>query len=159
MRLRSLGMIALLAGLLLPVPAHATQTHGGPEGLVVHQFAHLFFIFSMGLFIYWLRKRRLVSDKGWRYIQYAALFFIFWNLDAYLSHWLSEQSNILTMETIQDWQFRISTAPGLQWLGAIYYLTKLDHLLCVPAMLFLLLGLRRLYHASSQISDDREPAP
>lgn len=158
MRLRSLGMIALLIGALLPVPAHATQTHGGAEGLVVHQFAHLFFIFSMGLLIYWLRKRRLVSHKGWRYIQYAALFFIFWNLDAFFSHWLLEQSNILTVETTQGRQFRISTASGLQWLGTIYYLTKLDHLLCVPAMLFLLLGLRRLYHASSQISDDREPA-
>lgn len=159
MRLRSMGMIAFLAGALLPASAHATQTHGGPEGLVVHQFAHLFFIFSMGLLIYWLRKRRLVSDKGWRYIQYAALFFIFWNLDASFSHWLLEQSDSLTVETIQSRHFRISTAPGLQWLGSIYYLTKLDHLLCVPAMLFLLLGLRRLYQADSSISNDRESAP
>jgi hypothetical protein len=152
-------MKALLSGVLLPTSAYATQTHGGPEGLVVHQFAHWFFIFSMGLLIYWLRKRRLVSDRGWRYIQYAALFFIFWNLDAFLSHWLLEQSDILMVETIQDRHFRISTSPGLQWLGSIYYLTKLDHLLCVPAMLFLLFGLRRLYHASSAISDDRESAP
>jgi hypothetical protein len=150
-------MTASLAGLFLPSMAHATQTHGGAEGLVVHQFAHLFFIFSMGLLIYWLRKRRLVSDRGWRYIQYAALFFIIWNLDAFFSHWLLEQSDTLTVETIEGMRLRISTGPGLQWLGGVFYLTKLDHLLCVPARVFLWLGLRRLYHTSAAVPDDREP--
>jgi hypothetical protein len=30
------------------------------------------------------------------------------------------------------------------WLSTVYYLAKLDHLLCVPAMIFLMLGLRHM---------------
>lgn len=155
---RSIFRVAIIAGLLHPTHALATQTHGGAEGLFVHQFAHLFFTFSMGLLIYWLRKRRLVSSEGWRYIQYAALFFIAWNLDAFFSHWLLEQSDFITVQNLDDMKIHITTAEGMQWLAEVYYLTKLDHLLCVPAMLFLLLGIRRLYKSSPAINTHKEPA-
>lgn len=125
---------------------------------MVHQIAHLFFTFSMGLLIYWLRKRGLVSRKGWRYIQYAALFFIAWNLDAFFSHWLLEQSGFISVENIQGMKMRVTAAEGLGWLSQIYYITKLDHLLCVPAMLFLLLGIRRLYRSSLLAKPNQEPA-
>jgi len=149
---------ALFIWLLQPTPVFATQTHGGLEGLFVHQFAHLFFIFSMGLLIYWLRKRQLVSSEGWRYIQYAALFFIAWNLDAVFSHWLLEQSGFVVIQNLDGMQMQITTAQGFGWLAEIYYLTKLDHLLCVPAMLFLLIGLRRLYKSSFPMKEYQEPA-
>jgi hypothetical protein len=149
----------LFIWLFLPATAYATQTHGGLEGLYVHQIAHLFFTLSMGLLIYWLRKRGLVTRKGWRYIQYAALFFIAWNLDAFFSHWLLEQSGFISVENIQGVQMRITLVKGHRWLAEIYYLTKFDHLLCVPAMLFLLLGLRRLYRASLLEKPHQEPAP
>lgn len=125
---------------------------------MVHQIAHLFFTFSMGLLIYWLRKRGLVSRKGWRYIQYAALFFIAWNLDAFFSHWLLEQSGFISVENIQGMKMHVTVAEGLDGLAQIYYLTKLDHLLCVPAMLFLLLGLRRLYRSSHLEKPHQESA-
>ena len=64
----------------------ATQAHGEPEGILAHQLAHLFFILSMGVLIYWLRERNLVVEKAWRCIQYSALFFILWNLDTILAH-------------------------------------------------------------------------
>ncbi|MGD8834598.1 MAG: hypothetical protein PVJ19_06640 [Desulfobacteraceae bacterium] len=97
--------------------------------------------------------------KGWRYIQYAALFFIAWNLDAFFSHWLLEQSGFISVENIRGVQMRITPAKGHHWLAEIYYLTKFDHLLCVPAMLFLLLGLRRLYRSSLLEKHHQEPAP
>jgi hypothetical protein len=149
----------LFIWLLQPTLVFATQTHGGPEGLFVHQFAHLFFIFSMGLLIYWLRKRQLVSSEGWRYIQYAALFFIVWNLDAVFSHWLLEQSGLVAVENLDDMQMQITTPQGFDWLADIYYLSKLDHLLSVPAMVFLLIGLRRLYKSSLPMKEFQEPAP
>lgn len=143
--------------LMRPVMAFAVQSHGGMEGLFVHQFAHLFFTFSMGLLIYWLRKRHLVASKGWRYIQYAAIFFIAWNLDAFFSHWILEQSDLITVENTSGFKIHITTSEGISWLSHIYYFTKLDHLLCVPAMLFLFLGLRRLYQSSFSMNDHQEP--
>ncbi|MGD8703124.1 MAG: hypothetical protein PVH26_11870, partial [Desulfosarcina sp.] len=77
--------------LLVPIEVPATQGHAGIEGVWVHQFAHLFFLFSMLLLIYWLRQAGLVKLLAWRYIQYAALFFILWNMDTMLVHFLDEQ--------------------------------------------------------------------
>jgi hypothetical protein len=154
---RSIGWASIAICFFQPSTVYATQTHGGLEGLFVHQFAHLFFTFSMGLLIYWLRKRHLVASQGWRHIQYAALFFIAWNLDTIFCHWLLEQSGFVTVENIQGLQMHITAVEGLHWLTDIYYLSKLDHLLCVPAMLFLLLGLRRLYQSSFPMKEYKEP--
>ena len=76
MRRYGLGASAV-ALILMPATALATQGHNDPEGLVVHQMSHLFFVFSMGILIYWLRARDLVRHVGWRYIQYSSVFFIF----------------------------------------------------------------------------------
>ena len=94
MKINTRYIMLVFAGLVLsvgaPTLALATQTHGEPEGLVVHQITHLVFIFSMGTLIFWLRKRKLVVETGWRYIQYAALLFILWNLDAFAVHfWMN----------------------------------------------------------------------
>lgn len=130
--------------LIITEPAFATQAHSAPEGLYAHQLAHVFFIVSMGVLIYWLRARKLVQLVGWRYIQYAALFFILWNLDAFMVHLLDEQLAVIETQRIDLWNISITArnhSKGLMWL---YYFIKLDHLLCVPALLFLYFGLRRL---------------
>lgn len=124
--------------------AHATQAHGGPEGLHVHQLAHVFFAFSLGLLIFWLNKWRLTVSAGWRLIQYSALLFILWNIDAFATHWLEEQSALIQVRRLASMQIQITTAPGYEWLAMVYYVAKLDHMLCVPALLLLFLGLRRL---------------
>lgn len=125
-------------------PAIATQAHGGPEGLYVHQFTHIFFIFAMGILIYWLRSRALVRERGWRYIQYACMFFLLWSMDAFCVHLLDEQVHWINVDRIDSWQFRLDATGGAKWLVGAYYIIKLDHLLCVPGMVFLFLGLRRL---------------
>jgi hypothetical protein len=139
-----LSALAVFAGWLTPLMAFAVQEHGAPEGIYSHQGAHLFFIASMGLLIFWLRQRRLVREAGWRYIQYAALFFILWNLDAFTAHFLDEQSGILDTAMAGPGKIRIEIGEGLSALAWLYYIAKLDHLLCVPAMGFLYAGLRRL---------------
>jgi hypothetical protein len=136
---------AILAASLLAAPlAHATQGHGAPEGLYAHQLAHLFFVFSMGTLIYWLRKHQLHQKSGWRYIQYAALFFIFWNLDALTVHAIEEQLTGITITRVDHWHMTISGPNATGWLKTLYFLAKLDHLLCVPALIFLYMGLRKL---------------
>ena len=137
-------MRAVLLILLLAEPALATQAHSAPEGLYVHQLAHLFFVFSMGILIYWLRARQLVKMVGWRYIQYAALFFILWNLDAFGVHLLEEQMAVIEVQRLDEWRISISTANHSGAFIWLYYAAKLDHLLCVPALLLLYCGLRRL---------------
>ena len=138
--------------LVLPGTALATQGHAGIEGVWVHQFAHLFFLFSMLLLIYWLRQAGLVKLPGWRYIQYAALFFILWNLDAFFVHLLEEQLAVIDIERIGLWEIRLSAAPQSKPLVWLYYAAKLDHLLCVPALLFLYFGLRRLLKDTERTS-------
>ena len=127
-----------------PTSALATQGHGGIEGVYAHQIAHLFFIVSMGGLIYWLRQRGLVREKGWRMIQLSAFFFILWNLDAFLVHLLDDQMKIIQVTRIDFWKIQLTDLYNSQGLKRLYYVAKLDHLLCVPAIVFLYLGLKRL---------------
>ena len=149
-RIVSLVALAVFTGWLLPAPVLAVQEHGAPEGIYSHQGAHLFFAASMGLLIFWLRQRRLVREPGWRCIQYAALFFILWNIDAFTAHFLDEQSGVLDTVMAAPGRIKIEVDENLTALGWLYYMAKLDHLLCVPAMLFLYAGLRRLLKAAGQ---------
>lgn len=152
-----LASVVSLVWLGLPAPVLATQGHGGIEGVYVHQMAHLFFVVSMGVLIYWLRDRALVKTAGWRFIQYAAMFFILWNLDAMLVHALDDQFAVVEVQRIGTWQIHIQdrfNSPAVQWL---YYFAKLDHLLAVPALLCLYLGLKRL--VSEETPTAREVSP
>jgi hypothetical protein len=151
--LHKTGLIGLI--LLSAEPALATQAHNAPEGLYAHQLAHIFFIVSMGVLIYWLRERRLVRSVGWRHIQYAALFFILWNLDAFFVHLLDEQLAVIDIRRISLWDIHITAASQSKTLIWLYYAAKLDHLLCVPALLFLYFGLRRLLKETEMTSSGR----
>jgi len=151
--------IAIFLGPLIwimarPGAALATQTHGGAEGLIAHQLAHLFYLVSMGVFIYWLRKRRLVAESGWRMIQFAAALLIIWNFDTFFVHLLDETPGIIRTYRLSPWTIRIETEPGFEALASIYYLAKLDHLFCVPALWLLYIGLKRLSSGNLKAGGD-----
>jgi hypothetical protein len=143
-----------VAGLMMAAPqtVQATQAHGAPEGIIGHQLAHLIFMLAMAILIYWLRSHRLVAQTGWRYIQYAAFFFILWNLDTFFAHLVDEQLLLIRVETVDFWHRHIESVNAPAVFELFYYAAKLDHLLCVPAMFFLYLGLRRLLKTPSQES-------
>jgi len=144
-----------IAGLLVLVdPALATQTHGQPEGLYVHQMAHIFFIISMGSLEFWLRQRNLTKERGWRYIQFAAVLFIVWNIDAIAVHFLDEHLDILGITKIDLWHIQIDNDQGQDSITILYYLLKLDHLLCVPAMFFLYYGLKTILKTTGTVAGD-----
>ena len=130
--------------LLSTQAAMAIQGHDGPEGLYVHQIAHILFIFSMCALIYWLRERSLIEESGWRCVQYAAFCLILWNLDALLAHYLDGRGDLFELVNEGAWSARIRFVNGSGKLMLIYYFAKLDHLFCVPGILFLYVGLRRL---------------
>ena len=131
-----------------PGQALATQAHGGIEGVTSHQIAHLFFMVSMGFLIYWLRERNLVKESGWRFMQYGAFFLILWNINAFTVHLLSEQMGLIQIKKVSLWQVQINAAGGNKGLEILYYIAKLDHLFCVPALFFLYSGLKRLLKES-----------
>lgn len=150
--------VALLAA-AWPDVALATQGHGEPEGLLVHQMSHLFFAASMGVMIYWIRVRGLASQTGWRYIQYSAVFFIAWTLDAFTVHLAEEQFLLVAVQKLGPWRMVIKPAGDSFPFALFYYLIKLDHLLCVPALFFLYIGLRRLLEDIDENGDATVVAP
>ena len=129
-------------------PAYATQGHGGIEGTLVHQAAHALFALAMGFLVFRIKRDELPSQKGWRNVQYAAFLFILWNLDAILVHFLDEQMKLVTVHRLSTGQILItSPVPGL---SLVYYIAKLDHILCVPAIGFLWVGLRQLVRQAEE---------
>lgn len=145
-RLSNLPYLILAFGWLFidPSPAAATQGHSGIEGVYVHQMAHLLFLLSMVLLILRLHKNGLTRQKGWRLIQYAALFFILWNLDAMAVHLMDDQLKVIQTHAMGPWMMHISSRPPSTTLEVFYYVARLDHFLCVPAMFFLYTGLKQL---------------
>lgn len=140
--IRTIFVIALLTA--FPATSYATQAHGAPEGLFSHQLAHFFFVISMGSLIFWLKKSRLSNETGWRYILYAAICLILWNMSAFAAHYMDEQFLLVNVTRLNNWRIQIVASNSHPTLAVIYYLCKLDHLLCVPALIFLYAGLRRL---------------
>ena len=150
---KSLKYILPFYLLLNPGIILATQAHGQPEGIYAHQFAHLFFMISMLIFIYWLRQKKLTRLTGWRFIQYASMFFIVWNFAVIWVHFLDEQAMLVTVQKVSAWRIRIDSPFG-NVASVSYYICKMDHLFCVPALLFLYAGLKRLSNDSGQKSGE-----
>ena len=148
------GLILILAYIFCgPTAATAFQSHPAPEGLYVHQLAHWFFILAMGMLAYWLQANSFTREKGWRLIQVSCILLILWNLVAFTGHWVEEMIPNTVISGEPDWTQRIVV--DSVWTG-LYYAFKLDHLMQVPAVICLLLGIRSLYkHAvrEEQIGD------
>jgi hypothetical protein len=146
-------LLVLILGLLLwPAPmALALQSHATPEeGLYSHQIGHLFFMLSLVVFAFWLQKTNLVKERGWRLIQISCFLLMLWNIDAIAGHelelWLSENRLVGVVST------KVGLGNPNLWLPYIYFFLKLDHLLSVPALILLFLGLRKL---SANLSKER----
>jgi hypothetical protein len=135
-----LGVIAFI--IFDPRPTLALQTHGPPEGLYVHQLAHVFFAAALLFLIWQVKYERLVGLPGFRQIRWACGLFVWWNIVAFLGHW-SEM--LLIPQAFQGQQGDLSQRLIMSRISAwIYYLTKLDHLILVPAFFLLFRGLKAL---------------
>lgn len=150
----ALPPLVLLAGLIAPAPAWAVQVHGGAEGYLVHQMAHLFLAAALIFLLSLLHRRPPGTGRPWRHLKFSLLLFLLWNLDTMTVHWLASrlpESAILPGATPAG--DRILLPADWPWL--LYYAGSLDHLLCVPAAWFLLLSLKGLATTVSH----RPPAP
>jgi len=140
-------IICLLHTLFSASPALAIQSHGPPEGLYVHQIGHLLFGLAMVGFALRIHMSHLSEDRAWRFMAVGAILLACWNIWAFIAHivaknisaghfLLNEQGirTALVMDTPVTW---------------FYYLLKMDHLICVPALLFIYLALLRMNRRAS----------
>ncbi|MDQ7783893.1 MAG: hypothetical protein RDU20_13505 [Desulfomonilaceae bacterium] len=135
---------AILGVLLAPGRVWALQVHPEPEGLIAHQLAHLFFATTMAVLAYWLHVNRFVRERGWRLIQISCLLFLLWNIGAFAGHWAAAHlpDDIFVGE---PGSLSRKVLSGQSVWVLPYLIFHLDHLICVPAILCLLLGIRSLY--------------
>ena len=149
-----IGFLFILAYVLFsPAAALAFQSHPAPEGLYVHQLAHGFFILAMIVLAYWLQVNGFTRERGWRLIQVSCILLIIWNLVAATGHWVEERISADVILGEPDWTQRI--VMDSVWSG-LFYALKLDHLVSVPAMMCLLLGIRSLYKRAAAEEQRRE---
>ena len=141
-------LTALSWTILIPDPALATCEYGLPQGVHTHQLAHIFFMISMGILIYRLKKAKPNLSSGWKFIQYSAIFFILCSIDAFTVHFLEEQFNIIQIKTIGPLQIKIMDCFDCNLLKFFYYLARMDYLLFMPAFIYLYYGLKRLLKES-----------
>ena len=105
----------------------------------------------MVLLIFTITGKGLDKEKGWRLIQYSAVFFILWNLDTITAHFFDNQIHAVKIENLSLSRIKVVTSNGSSVLAGLYYVLKLDHFLCVPAMLFLYKGLSSLVNAQRRV--------
>jgi hypothetical protein len=138
-------LAAFIASAVNPPAVFGLQTHGGPEGLYVHQGAHLFLVFSLAIFLVTVRRSRLKAEKAWRLLSWGAFLLLLWNIWAFAGH--------VAETAVPESDFVVlpgRTVPSLamnSWREATYYVLKMDHLLCLPALVFFCAGLRKLHAA------------
>lgn len=137
--------IFLLVCLLLlcwHTPAWAVQVHGDPEGYLVHQMGHFFFITALIFLLYVLIKRPPGTGKPWLYLKISLVLSLLWNVDTVLVHWLAyrlpDEAFLAQGGSLLDDRLALTA----YWPWLLYYIGSFDHLLCVPASWFLTLSLR-----------------
>jgi len=135
----SIAMGTFVVFMMAATPVWAVQTHGGLEGLVSHQIGHLLFTFGMGYLLFRLYSIR-PKGAGWLEFKIFLWLLIAWNATTFAGHWMDEfvakekfikahgRTLAFMIENLQD---------------ALYYLTRLDHLILIPSFVFLLLALRK----------------
>lgn len=142
--IRNPAMLTITVLLLLQAgEAWALQPHGGGEGLYVHQMAHVFFMATLTYLYLHTRRTQDPVSRGWRNLRLFCVLLFFWNLMAVIGH---ETALHLSPDDFMHggtWSERL--APPLGALRFVYYVSKMDHFLTVPALLALFFSMRSFY--------------
>ena len=138
-RLTVLGCCLIFPLTCCVEPAFAVQQHGGAEGLVSHQVGHILFVSGMLYLLFRVYNNRM-AGPGWLEFKAFLWLIILWNILTFSGHWMREvvAPEKFTREGSLVTDFAVSST-----FDAIFYLTRLDHLLLVPSFLFLLFALQK----------------
>lgn len=117
----------------IPTSAFAFQQHDGAEGLVVHQIAHI--LFFSGIIIFYKHiNRTKTNGVGWFEFNTSLLFFLVWNCLTFYGHWyqsLMEPEKFVSVDGTT-----VALIVDNIW-DILFYISKFDHLILVPAFLYL----------------------
>lgn len=125
--------------LIFPESPLALQSHGGGEGFVIHQLAHVLFAIAMIGVIIILKKTKEFKGKEWNYFSLGAFFLALWNIWAFIGHQLETQLPSLSFITSEDGMPLLKIDSIVSFL---YYIYKMDHIILLPSMIFFLIGLK-----------------
>jgi hypothetical protein len=137
-------VITFILACLWAVPAFAVQAHGGSEGLVSHQVGHILFISGMIYMLYRVYHNH-ITGPGWFEFKGFLWLIISWNILTFTGHLMWEFVN--PDRFMKDGVHIISFAIT-DLFDAVFYLTRLDHLLLVPSFLFLVIALQKWRRAT-----------
>lgn len=130
---------AFLFSFIWESSAWAVQTHGGAEGLISHEIGHFLFVSGMGYLLFRLYRPK-TTEPGWSEFRGFSWLIIGWNILTFTGHWMNEF--VAPAKYIKS-SGRIVAFSIEGPLDALFYLTRLDHLVLVPAFIFLLVALRK----------------
>ncbi|NQS71910.1 MAG: hypothetical protein HQQ73_07120 [Desulfobulbaceae bacterium] len=135
--------------------ALALQIHGGPEGLYVHQMAHVHYFFALVFFLWYIRRAAFTS-RGWQFLQLFCLLMGLWNILAFVGHIAA--THVEPTSLVQDSHYLTTRLlPPYSVNNLVFYLAKLDHLLCVPALFCLYMAIRIFYRAAMSEAEEKNP--
>ena len=134
-------LIIVASILIFANPAHAVQVHGPPEGLYVHIIAHIFFSSAIIFLLYLFKRHPPGKGPPWRFLKLSLFMFLLWNIDTLIVHILSIGIPEAAIHMPKD-IFEHALLPPITIKEILFYILRNDHLLCVPAMLFLVLSLK-----------------
>lgn len=137
--------LLLLVLTVFPGNAWAVQGHGAPEGLYVHQLAHVFYAAAL-CYLIWDVRRSAFRSRGWRFLQVFCVLMILWNMVAFTGHILAAYVN--SADYVSDTGYLDARLQGpFTGVKLWYYFSRLDHLFSVPSLFFLYLSMRAIYHS------------
>ncbi len=126
-----------------PASAWALQAHGAPEGMYVHQIAHIYFFLAL-VYLYWDVQRSSFAGKGWEYLLKFCLCMLCWNVVAFLGHAMAGHVDVHIVSGAGGYLRGSVQGAGI-FKTLLFYLAKFDHLFVVPALFYLYKGMRTLY--------------
>ncbi|PID71610.1 MAG: hypothetical protein CSB34_06565 [Desulfobulbus propionicus] len=130
----------ILTVFLVPEAAWALQSHGAPEGLYVHQMSHLLFAGALVYLYMHTRCTPELEGKGWKYLQLFCILFAGWNMLALVGHEVIKLLSVEDFINKSTWNEQI--AGPVTPIKLLYFITKMDHLIYVPALFSLVMSLR-----------------
>ncbi len=134
----------LLLTIILPSPAWAFIPHWDPlEAFFIRQFSYLFWALAMVFFIFALKQENLVQHRGFRWLVWSGIFFALWNFDCFIGQFIDLAVSPTWPPRFTTENTENQTTAGM-WLW-LFYLTKLDHLLLVPAFFCFYSGINSFY--------------
>lgn len=123
-----------------PSQCQAFQAHSPPEGLYVHQMAHLLFGGALA-YLYWrLGHSSFFVSLGWYYLRIFCLLFVIWNVMTFTGHASYSYLSVGDFANRDTWQSTVVWP--ITPVKILYYIGRFEHLTSVPAIFYLFLGLR-----------------